>query len=69
MKSVIRDRNCIGFIVNCAKGFKAVGENGEEIGMFSGETAAVKAVYSLASRIGVLSTWQQGRIPPRRDGG
>jgi hypothetical protein len=48
MKSVLRDRNCIGFIVNCAKGFKAVGESGEEIGLFSDETAAAKAVYQQA---------------------
>jgi hypothetical protein len=45
MKSVLRDRSCVGFVVNCAKGYKAFSESDEPIGMFENETAAAKAVY------------------------
>jgi hypothetical protein len=45
MKSVLRDRSCIGVVMNCAKGWKAFDEGCQPLGLFDNETAAAKAVY------------------------
>jgi hypothetical protein len=32
--SIVRDRNCVGWVVGCGARFKAVAENGQPLGMF-----------------------------------
>jgi hypothetical protein len=48
MMSVLRGKETIGFVIQCAKGWKAFTVSGQPIGYFGDNTAAAKAVYQHA---------------------